>query len=138
MECSTAMRRILIPSLPACLRRWGVLTIISTLPEITSAASYLTEYIFADTLSEGLTYRKNDLLVEWYLDKACTEKITEWEETSGKYTVAYGEHTMTITMTEEGLSEINSSYGGRTMRITYAATINSDSNWYRICRHQAV
>lgn len=100
--------------------------IISTLPEITSAASYLTEYIFADTLSEGLTYRKNDLLVEWYLDKACTEKITEWEETSGKYTVAYGEHTMTITMTEEGLSEINSSYGGRTMRITYAAAINSD------------
>lgn len=100
--------------------------IVSTLPEITSAASYLTEYIFADTLSEGLTYRKNDLLVEWYLDKACTEKITGWEEISGKYTVAYGEHTMTITMTEEGLSEINSSYSGCTMRITYAAVVNSN------------
>lgn len=100
--------------------------IVSTLPAITSTASYLTEYIFADTLSEGITYRKNNLLIEWYKDKACTEKITEWEETSGKYTVAYGEHTMTITMTEEGLSEINSSYGGRTMRITYAAVINSE------------
>ena len=101
--------------------------IISTLPAITSTASYLTEYVFADTLSEGLAYRKNDLLIEWYKDKECTEKMTEWNEASGKFTVAYGEHTMTITMTEEGLSEINSSYGGRTMRITYAAAINSDA-----------
>ena len=100
--------------------------IISTLPAITSAASYLTEYIFADTLSEGLTYRKNDLLVEWYLDEKCTEKMTEWNEASGKFAVAYEEHTMTVTMTETGLAEINSSYSGCTMRITYAATINSD------------
>lgn len=100
--------------------------VISTLPAITSAASYLTTYTFADTLSEGIAYRKNDLLIEWYKDKACTEKITAWEETSGKYTAAYGEHTMTITMTEEGLSEINSIYSGCTMRITYAAAINSD------------
>ena len=100
--------------------------VISTLPAITSAASYLTAYTFADTLSEGITYRKNDLLIEWYRDKACTEKFTAWEENSGKYAVAYGEHTMTITMTEEGLSEINSTYSGCTMRITYAAAINSD------------
>ena len=100
--------------------------VISTLPAITSAASYLTTYTFADTLSEGITYRKNDLLIEWYKDKACTEKITAWEETSGKFTVAYVEHTMTITMTEEGLSEINSSYSGCTMRITYAAVVNSN------------
>ena len=33
---------------------------------------------------------------------------------------------MTITMTEEGLSEINSSYSGCTMRITYAAVVNSN------------
>ena len=100
--------------------------IISTLPAITSTASYLTEYVFADTLSEGLTYRKNDLLVEWYLDKECTEKMTEWNEASGKFTVAYEEHTMTITMTETGLAEINPAYSGCTMRITYAAVINSD------------
>ena len=100
--------------------------IISTLPAITSTTSYLTEYVFADTLSEGLAYRKNDLLIEWYKDKECTEKMTEWNEASGKFTVAYEEHTMTVTMTETGLAEINPAYSGRTMRITYAAVINSD------------
>lgn len=100
--------------------------IISTLPAITSTASYLTEYVFADTLSEGLAYRKNDLLIEWYKDKECTEKMTEWNEASGKFTVAYEEHTMTVTMTETGLAEINPAYSGCTMRITYAAVINSD------------
>lgn len=100
--------------------------IISTLPAITSAASYLTTYTFADTLSEGLAYRKNDLLIEWYKDKECTEKMTEWNEASGKFTVAYEEHTMTVTMTETGLAEINSGYSGCSVRITYAAVINSD------------
>lgn len=100
--------------------------IVSTLPAITSTASYLTEYVFADTLSEGLAYRKNNLLIEWYKDKACSEKMTEWNEASGKFTVAYEEHTMTITMTETGLAEINPAYSGCTMRITYAAVINSD------------
>lgn len=100
--------------------------IVSTLPAITSTASYLTEYVFADTLSEGLAYRKNDLLIEWYKDKECTEKMTEWNEASGKFAVAYEENTMTVTMTETGLAEINSSYSGCTMRITYAAVINSD------------
>lgn len=100
--------------------------IVSTLPAITSTASYLTEYVFADTLSEGLAYRKNDLLIEWYKDKECTEKMTEWNEASGKFTVAYEEHTMTVTMTETGLAEINPAYSGCTMRITYAAVINSD------------
>ena len=100
--------------------------IVSTLPEITSAASYLTEYIFADTLSEGLAYRKNDLLIEWYKDRECTEKMAEWNEASGKFAVAYEEHTMTVTMTETGLAEINSSYSGCSVRITYAAVINSD------------
>ena len=100
--------------------------IVSTLPAITSTASYLTEYIFADTLSEGLAYRKNDLLIEWYKDREFTEKMTEWNEASGKFTVAYEENTMTVTMTETGLAEINPVYSGCTMRITYAAVINSE------------
>ena len=36
--------------------------IISTLPSITSAASYLSQYTFEDTLSPGITYKKNDVV----------------------------------------------------------------------------
>ena len=114
--------------------------IISTLPTITSKASSLSEYTYVDTMSKGIRYHKNDVVIEFFRDSACTDKITTWGEDSGKFTVSYDDtaNTMTIRMTESGLSEINESegvyvdsvkrgYSDCTMRITYAATLTSDA-----------
>ena len=114
--------------------------IISTLPTITSKASSLSEYTYADTLSKGIKYNKNDVVIEFFKDAGCTDKITTWAENSGKFTVAYDDaaNTMTIRMTDTGLAEINEAttvytdsvkrgYSDCTMRITYAATLTSDA-----------
>ena len=114
--------------------------IISTLPTITSKASALSEYTYVDTLSKGIKYNKNDVVIEFFKDAGCADKITTWDENSGKFTVAYDAavNTMTIRMTDTGLSEINEAatvhtdsvkrgYSDCTMRITYAATLTSDA-----------
>ena len=62
-----------------------------------------------DTLSKGIRYHKNDVVIEFFRDSACTDKITTWAEDSGKFTLVYddAQNSMTIRMTEAGLSEIN-------------------------------
>ena len=114
--------------------------ILSTLPTITSKASSLSEYTYVDTMSRGIRYNKQDVVIEFFKDAGCTDKITTWGEDSGKFTVVYDDtqNSMTIKMTEAGLSEINESegvyvdsvkrgYSDCTMRITYAATLTSDA-----------
>lgn len=120
--------------------------IISTLPSITSTASYLTDYTFIDTLSKGITYNKGDVFLEFFKDESCTDLITSWAEPSDRFLVSYssiadGESVMTISMTASGLAEINSNkavytgenmvnsgYSDCTLRITYKATMNSDAS----------
>ena len=120
--------------------------IISTLPSITSEATYLTDYTFIDTLSSGITYNKNDVVLEFFTDEACTDLVTTWKEADGYFSVSYtptanGGCAMTISMTSRGLAEINSSkavYPGAsmvnsgfsdcTLRITYTATMDSDNS----------
>jgi fimbrial isopeptide formation D2 family protein/LPXTG-motif cell wall-anchored protein len=114
--------------------------IISTLPTITSKASSLSEYTYVDTMSKGIRYNKNDVVIEFFKDAGCTDKITTWAEDSGKFTVAYddAQNSMTIKMTESGLAEINEAttvytdsvkrgFSDCTMRITYAATLTADA-----------
>ena len=114
--------------------------IISTLPTITSKVSALSEYTYVDTLSKGIRYNKNDVVIEFFKDAGCTEKVATWAENSGKFAVAYDDtaNTMTIRMTDTGLSEINEAatvytdsvkrgYSDCTMRITYAATLTADA-----------
>lgn len=114
--------------------------IISTLPTITSKATSLTTYTFVDTLSKGICYNKNDVVIEFFRDAGCTDQITAWNEDSGKFSVSYDDaaNAMTIGMTEAGLAEINESesvytdsvkrgYSDCTMRIIYAATLTDDA-----------
>ena len=63
--------------------------IISTLPTITSKASALSEYTYVDTMSKGIRYNKNDVVIEFFKDAGCTEKVATWAENSGKFAVAY-------------------------------------------------
>ena len=114
--------------------------IISTLPTITSKASALSEYTYVDTMSKGIKYNKNNVVIEFFKDAGCADKITTWAEDSGKFTVAYddAQNIMTIRMTDTGLSEINEAatvytdsvkrgYSDCTMRISYAATLTADA-----------
>ena len=114
--------------------------IISTLPAITSKASSLSEYTYVDTLSRGIRYNKNDVVIEFFKDAGCTDKIATWAVNSGKFTVGYDDtaNTMTIRMTDTGLAEINEAtavytdsvkrgYSDCTMRVTYAATLTADA-----------
>lgn len=120
--------------------------IISTLPSITSEATYLTCYTFEDVISKGISYNKNDVILEFFTDESCTNNISIWKQSDSvsKFSVNYstnadGDPTMTITMTAEGLREINanklvytgsdmvnSGYSDCTVRITYAATVSSN------------
>ena len=114
--------------------------VISTLPTITSKASALSEYTYVDTMSKGIKYNKQDVVIEFFRDSACTDKITTWAENSGKFTVAYddAQNIMTIRMTDTGLTEINEAatvytdsvkrgYSDCTMRVSYAATLTADA-----------
>ena len=114
--------------------------IISTLPTITSKASSLSEYTYVDTMSKGICYNKNDVVIEFFRDAGCTDKVATWAENSGKFTVGYDDaaNTMTIRMTDTGLSEINEAatvytnsvkrgYSDCTMRLTYAAALTADA-----------
>ena len=119
--------------------------IISTLPSITSASTYLSDYTFVDKLSKGIVYNKGDVVLEFFKDADCKNKITTWAETDGKFAVTYntasnGDNLMTISMTEAGLAEINtnhnvytgadmvnSGYSDCTLRITYTAKMKSDA-----------
>ena len=114
--------------------------IISTLPTITSKASSLSEYTYVDTMSKGIRHNKNDVVIEFFRDAGCTDKIATWAVNSGKFTVGYDDtaNTMTIRMTDTGLSEINEAtsvyidsvkrgYSDCTMRLTYAAALTADA-----------
>ncbi len=120
--------------------------IISTLPSITSMATYLTSYTFIDTLSKGISYNKQDVKIEFFTDAECTNLLDTWTKEDGMFTVAYaetteGESVMTIEMTKLGLDNINtnkrvytgdtmvnSGYSDCTVRVTYKATVDSDDS----------
>ena len=120
--------------------------IISTLPSITSEATYLSCYTFIDTLSAGLTYTKGDVTLEIFSDAACKNPVTVWKEADGYFTVSYndtkdGKTAMTVEMTAKGLAEINKSktvyadagmvnsgLSDCTMRLTYTANVDSDNS----------
>ena len=120
--------------------------LISTLPSITSESTYLTAYTFVDTLSAGLSYNKNDILIEFFSDAACTNLLDTWDMSDGFFKVFYStssanESVMTVEMTAQGLNEINtnkrvytsasmvnSGYSDCTIRITYKATMHSDDS----------
>ena len=119
--------------------------IISTLPSITSEATYI-DMGFVDTLSKGLSYTKGDIVLEIFKDAACTDLVTTWKEADGFFTATYnttdtGESVMTIDFTERGLAEINTSkavytnashvnsgFSDCTLRITYTAKVDSDNS----------
>lgn len=116
--------------------------IITTLPSITSKATGLSTYNFYDTLASGLSYNKTaqDVKIEFFSDKDCTDKVATWNQADGKFTVTYSsdDRHMTVDLTAAGLADINADvanvhdallrgYSNYTARLTYTATINSNN-----------
>lgn len=106
-------------------------------------------YTFQDVLARGLSYAggTNSVTLEFFTDEACTNKVTTWKQSDGKFKVTReenndGTHTMTISMTDDGLAEINTAntaydndngklyagYSNYTLRIRYDAKLNSDES----------
>ncbi len=126
------------------------LSLFSTLPTITSPATALSTYTFVDSLSKGIRYNgstgENDVKIEFFKDAACTDLVAIWTQADGKFHVEYTDYSaetgsqMTISMTEDGLKEINNAetvydsstsllrgYSNCTLRISYSCTVNSDA-----------
>ena len=103
--------------------------ILSTLPQIHSTATYLTQYDFVDKLSRGISYNEEDVKICWYKDRETAEKdyvaATEsksttagskadatWKFGSDFFSVTYGSGdqggtTMDVKLTAKGLAEVN-------------------------------
>lgn len=109
--------------------------ITSKLPEIKSKASYLTKYTFVDKLSsKGLVYNKDSVELHWYESKEDAENnntdnaIANWKQSDDKFNLDINENTMTISMTEKGLREINPLYTGCYVVIAYNITVKSTAD----------
>ena len=101
--------------------------VISTLPTITSTATYLTKYDFVDTIASGLTFDKTYAVTyEIFTDAALTNKVAALESTD--FSVTYTGNVMTISLTAIGLEKINT-YSEHTIKIVYAAKVNSDNSF---------
>ena len=104
--------------------------VVSHLPEITTKATYLTEYTYVDILAKGLTYDKNSVSIDFYTDAALTQKVADpglVKDTD--YTVNYqdAENKMSISMTNVGLTKLNPALSQKYMAITYKASVNGDA-----------
>lgn len=112
-------------------------TIVSHLPKITSSASYLTKYTFVDTASKGLTYQEDSVDIYFYNSKEdavagdTSKAIEAWTDNTN-FSVAFageqsGDHTMTVTMTATGLSELNTNteLAEKYLAIQYKVQIDS-------------
>lgn len=103
-------------------------TLVSKMPRITSASTFLTEYTFTDILSAGLTYNK-DVKIAFYDNKADAQANntknakTIWKNADGHHSEFFevvkdndadtgadwtnGSNKMTVKITEEGLKVLN-------------------------------
>lgn len=111
---------------------------VSHLPKITSEATYLTQYTFTDQMDIGLTYNKDVSLYFYKTEEEARnhdkeKAIQVWEAKEKLFKTEYqgetsGKSKMIITITKEGLEEINTKLSNKWMVIAYSCTINTDDS----------
>ena len=109
-------------------------TFVTKLPKITDQATYLTQYQFADTIQEGLTYNK-DFTIYIYGNRtdaeanATSAAIATWQQGQGNFTVTYAneDKNATIALTEAGLAAINPAYSEYYIVVSYSCVINDNA-----------
>lgn len=102
--------------------------ITSTLPAITSTATHLSRYSFVDIMAVGISYIPDSTVIHFFKDAACTDLAATWMPDSEKFSVSAEGNTLTISMTEAGLAEINNGHSQHTMVIDYDALVASDGS----------
>lgn len=112
--------------------------LVSHLPKITSEATYLTQYTFTDQMDIGLTYNKDVSLYFYKTEEEARnhdkeKAIQVWEAKEKLFKTEYqgetsGKSKMIITITKEGLEEINTKLSNKWMVIAYSCTINTDDS----------
>ncbi|MCD8069112.1 MAG: SpaH/EbpB family LPXTG-anchored major pilin [Lachnospiraceae bacterium] len=129
--------------------------IVIEVPEITSGTTYMETFVVTDSQSGGLYYNE-DVEIWWYESESYARSDTTGSEAAAKWTpsddgyvsVAYGgttslyvfdglttdiegtsvrTGTMTLTLTDSGLSELNQNYSGYYMVVVYTSTLYSGS-----------
>lgn len=111
---------------------------VSHLPKITSEATYLTQYTFTDQMDIGLTYNEDVSLYFYKTEEEARnhdkeKAIQVWEAKEKLFKTEYrgetsGKSKMIITITKEGLEEINTKLANKWMVIAYSCTINTDDS----------
>ncbi|MCD7805713.1 MAG: SpaH/EbpB family LPXTG-anchored major pilin [Lachnospiraceae bacterium] len=129
--------------------------IVTEMPTITSEATYLSSLVVRDVQSEGLYYNE-DVQIWWYQsesearsDTAGTGAAQKWTSGSEYFTPVYSgtttvyerneatdtleerqvaTGTMTLALTEAGLSELNRQYSDYYMTVVYTSTMYSGSS----------
>lgn len=111
---------------------------VSQLPKITSEATYLTQYTFTDQMDIGLTYNEDVSLYFYKTEEEARnhdkeKAIQVWEAKEKLFKTEYrgetsGKSKMIITITKEGLEEINTKLSNKWMVIAYSCTINTDDS----------
>ena len=111
---------------------------VSHLPGITSEATYLTQYIFTDQMDKGLTYNKDVKLYFYETEETARENNKEkairvWEKKENLFKIEYqeeisGKSKMTITITKEGLKEINTKFSKKWIVVSYSCKINTNDS----------
>lgn len=110
---------------------------VTRLPEITSEATYLTQYTFTDRMDKGIAYNR-DVTIYFYdnEDDAYANNtenaVKTWDHGSSAFREEYrGSNSeyneMIVTPTAEGLKTIDPSLSRHWMVVSYSATMNSDS-----------
>lgn len=111
---------------------------VSHLPGITSEATYLTQYIFTDQMDKGLTYNKDVKLYFYETEETARDNNKEkairvWEKKENLFKIEYqeeisGKSKMTITITKEGLKEINTKFSKKWIVVSYSCKINTNDS----------
>ena len=119
--------------------------LVSRLPHITSKATYLSQYTFVDTLSEGLTYNQ-DVQIAFYDNQTdaavnnTTNAHTIWsfkDSNRDNFAAEYvevmaatkktGETQLTVSFTDKGLEYVNQNFSDYYVVVYYTVTVNSDA-----------
>lgn len=107
--------------------------LVTKLPHITSEATYLTKYEFVDTLSKGMIYDKNSVQVSFYTAETDAKNgtgtpVATWAMTDGSFSTQFTDNTMTVSMSGDGLADIDPAHTDEYLVVTYKASVNSDAS----------
>lgn len=106
--------------------------VITTIPKVTTDATNFTEFSFADTMGEGLTYTSaDDVILGIYASKedakAGSNAIATLEDPADvQYSIDSDANTLTVDISDTGLEKLNTN-SEKYLCLYYKASVDSDN-----------